>query len=77
MKGEVREEERKRRGEADRMDTHTKHPPSPFTYLATRHLGLLREDLADSQPWAGPACQNMPSLSCPGTSTKEREPIHK
>ena len=56
---------------------HTKYPLSLFTYLTTRHLGLLRGDLADSRPWAGPACQNMPSLSCPGTCIREREPIQE
>ena len=78
MEGEMRVRKGKEIGmEKGRMDKHTKHPPSLFTYLATRHLGLLRGDLAGSRPWAGPACQNTPSLSCPGTSTREREPIHK
>ena len=62
------------RGEEER---HTKYPLLLFTYLTTHHLGLLRGDLADSQPWAGPAYQNMPSLSCPGTCIREREPIHE
>ena len=89
MEGEVRreaggEERRWRGGEEGgkeewrgEEERHTKYPLSLFTYLTTHHLGLLRGDLADSRPLAGPAYQNMPSLSCPGTCIREREPIHE